>query len=81
MYTFSASCVIMCAETIKDTAGGGKMGNFIRRLSSSQIIILGFAAAILLGCLLLMLLISVFILTLSCILGWVVAKISLKLKK
>ena len=31
------------------------MGNFIRRLSSSQIIILGFAAAILLGCLLLML--------------------------
>lgn len=31
------------------------MGNFIRRLSSSQIILLGFAAAILLGCLLLML--------------------------
>ena len=30
------------------------MGNFIRRLSSSQIIILGFAAAILLGCLLAM---------------------------
>ena len=45
----------MCAETIKGTAGGGKMGNFIRRLSSSQIILLGFAAAILLGCLLLML--------------------------
>lgn len=31
------------------------MGNFIRRLSSAQIIILGFALAILLGCLLLML--------------------------
>ena len=31
------------------------MGNFIRRLSSSQIIILGFGLAILLGCLLLML--------------------------
>lgn len=32
------------------------------------------------GCLLLILLISVFVLTLSCALGWVVAKISLKLK-
>ena len=32
------------------------------------------------GCLLLILLITVFILTLSCTLGWVVAKISLKLK-
>ena len=32
------------------------------------------------GCLLLMLLISVFVLTLSCALGWAVAKISLKLK-
>ena len=32
------------------------------------------------GCLLLMLLISVFVLTLSCALGWVVAKISQKLK-
>ncbi|MGN0266392.1 MAG: hypothetical protein ACI4D7_01815 [Lachnospiraceae bacterium] len=32
------------------------------------------------GCLLLILLISIFILTLSCILGWVVARISLKLK-
>lgn len=31
------------------------MGNFIRRLSSAQIILLGFALAILLGCLLLML--------------------------
>ena len=45
----------MCVKTLIHTAGGGKMGNFIRRLSSSQIIILGFAAAILLGCLLLML--------------------------
>lgn len=33
-----------------------------------------------LGCLILILLISVFVLTLSCALGWVVAKISLKLK-
>ncbi len=35
---------------------------------------------VILGCLLLMLLVSVFVLTLSCTLGWVVAKISLKLK-
>lgn len=35
---------------------------------------------IVVGCLLLILLISVFVLTLSCALGWVVAKISLKLK-
>lgn len=34
----------------------------------------------LIGCVLLVLLISVFVLTLSCALGWVVAKISLKLK-
>jgi len=45
----------MCVKTLKDTAGGKKMGNFIRRLSSAQIILLGFALAILLGCLLLML--------------------------
>lgn len=32
------------------------------------------------GCILLVLLISVFVLTLSCLLGWVVAKISVKLK-
>ena len=32
------------------------------------------------GCILLVLLISIFVLTLSCILGWVVAKISVKLK-
>lgn len=38
------------------------------------------SAGAIFGCLLLMLLISVFILTLSCTLGWVVAKISLKLK-
>ena len=38
------------------------------------------SAGAIFGCLLLMLLISVFILTLSCALGWVVAKISLKLK-
>ena len=38
------------------------------------------AARAIFGCLLLMLLISVFVLTLSCALGWVVAKISLKLK-
>ena len=37
-------------------------------------------AGVVFGCLLLMLLISVFVLTLSCALGWVVAKISLKLK-
>ena len=43
--------------------------------------IVAFASAgAIFGCLLLMLLISAFILTLSCILGWVVAKISLKLK-
>lgn len=38
------------------------------------------SAGAILGCLLLVLLISVFVLTLSCALGWVVAKISLKLK-
>lgn len=38
------------------------------------------SADVIFGCLLLMLLISVFVLTLSCALGWVVAKISLKLK-
>ena len=38
------------------------------------------SAGAIFGCLLLMLLISIFILTLSCALGWVVAKISLKLK-
>ena len=38
------------------------------------------SAGVIFGCLLLMLLISVFVLTLSCALGWVVAKISLKLK-
>lgn len=38
------------------------------------------SAGAIFGCLLLMLLISVFILTLSCTLGWVVAKINLKLK-
>ena len=38
------------------------------------------SAGAIFGCLLLMLLISVFVLTLSCALGWVVAKISLKLK-
>ena len=38
------------------------------------------SAGAIFGCLLLILLISVFVLTLSCALGWVVAKISLKLK-
>ena len=38
------------------------------------------SAGVVFGCLLLMLLISVFVLTLSCALGWVVARISLKLK-
>lgn len=37
-------------------------------------------AGVILGCLLMVLLISIFVLTLSCALGWVVAKISLKLK-
>lgn len=37
-------------------------------------------AAVIAGCILLVVLISVFVLTLSCALGWVVAKISLKLK-
>lgn len=39
-----------------------------------------FSPAALLGCLVMILLISVFVLTLSCLLGWVVAKLSLKLK-
>ena len=43
-------------------------------------IVASVSAGAIFGCLLLMLLISVFILTLSCALGWVVAKISLKLK-
>ena len=37
-------------------------------------------AAAVIGCILLMLLISIFVMFLSCLLGWVVAKISLKLK-
>ena len=43
-------------------------------------IVVSASAGTIFGCLLLMLLISFFILTLSCALGWVVAKISLKLK-
>ena len=39
-----------------------------------------FSGAALLGCAVLILLLSVFVLTLSCLLGWVVAKISVKLK-
>ncbi len=39
-----------------------------------------FSAAALIGCVVLILLLSLFVLTLSCLLGWVVAKISLKLK-
>lgn len=45
----------MYSKTFNETVGGETMGNFIRRLSSAQIILLGFALAILLGCLLLML--------------------------
>ncbi len=39
-----------------------------------------FSVKALIGCLVLLILISVFVLTLSCLLGWVVAKISVKLK-
>ena len=39
-----------------------------------------FSVAALIGCLVFLLLISVFVLTLSCLLGWVVAKISVRLK-
>ena len=39
-----------------------------------------FSAAALIGCIFFILLLSVFVLTLSCLLGWVVAKLSLKLK-
>lgn len=39
-----------------------------------------FSVRALVGCLVLLILISVFVLTLSCLLGWVVAKISVKLK-
>lgn len=39
-----------------------------------------FSGAALFGCFMLILLISVFVLTLSCLLGWVVARLSLKLK-
>jgi ABC-2 type transport system permease protein len=39
-----------------------------------------FSVRTLLGCIVLLVLISVFVLTLSCLLGWVVAKLSLKLK-
>ncbi|MBR0040988.1 MAG: hypothetical protein IJP64_06385 [Oscillospiraceae bacterium] len=39
-----------------------------------------FSVRALVGCLVLLVLISVFILTLSCLLGWVVAKLSVKLK-
>ena len=39
-----------------------------------------FSAAALIGCIVFILLLSVFVLTLSCLLGWVVAKLSLKLK-
>lgn len=40
----------------------------------------GITASVVVGCLIQLLLLSVFVLTLSCILGWVVAKISQKLK-
>lgn len=39
-----------------------------------------FSVAALIGCLVFLLLLSVFVLTLSCLLGWVVAKLSTKLK-
>ena len=39
-----------------------------------------FSAAALIGCIIFLLLISVIVLTLSCLLGWVVAKLSVKLK-
>ena len=39
-----------------------------------------FSAAALIGCIVLLVLLSIFVLTLSCLLGWVVAKASLKLK-
>ena len=39
-----------------------------------------FSAAALIGCIVFILLLSVFVLTLSCLLGWVVAKLSVKLK-
>ena len=39
-----------------------------------------FSVRALVGCLVLLILISVFVLTLSCLLGWVVAKLSVKLK-
>ena len=39
-----------------------------------------FSVGALLGCIVLLILISIFVLTLSCLLGWVVAKLSLKLK-
>lgn len=44
------------------------------------LIVAGFSAQALIGALLFVLLLSIFVLTLSCALGWVVAKISLKLK-
>ena len=42
--------------------------------------VVGITASVVVGCLIQLLLLSVFVLTLSCVLGWVVAKISQKLK-
>ena len=44
------------------------------------IVLVSASMQVILGCLLLLFLISIFVLTLSCALGWVVAKISVKLK-
>ena len=43
-------------------------------------VVAGITASVVVGCLIQLLLLSVFVLTLSCVLGWVVAKISQKLK-
>lgn len=43
-------------------------------------VVAGITAPVVVGCLIQLLLLSVFVLTLSCVLGWVVAKISQKLK-
>lgn len=44
------------------------------------LVVMPFRAAALVGCIVLLALVSIFVMFLSCLLGWVVAKISLKLK-
>ena len=75
---------------VKDIMFSRLLGVYLMGLMYSAVVILPavvvylitvpFSVKALVGCLSLLILISVFVLTLSCLLGWVVAKISVRLK-